>query len=181
MGYFSEMGTTWAPMDDGTIILLNNITKFSTYMKKFSEDPHNVLQYKVGNGERPDQVSYRAYGSVNYWWTILLLNNISNVRDQWALSQSQLEEHIAEKYPFSSFSDIHHYVTPEGHIADIENLRYINNYKYTEKQVVKQYELVPVTIYDFEYANNENKRDILIIDPDQIFRVAAKYKELMNE
>lgn len=181
MGYFSEMGTEWITLDNGNTLLMNNITKFTTYMKNFSEDPHNVLQYRVGNGERPEQVSYKAYGTVSYWWTILLLNDIMNVRDQWALSQDQLETHIAEKYPFSDPGDVHHYVTPEGFVADFEGINMDNGYKYTDHNlIIDQYQLTPVSIYDFEYQSNENKRDIMIIDPDKIFSVASKYKELMN-
>jgi hypothetical protein len=36
--------------------------------------------YRVKSSDllRPDIISYKCYGSVDYWWIILLVNNITN-------------------------------------------------------------------------------------------------------
>ena len=35
-------------------------------------------KYDVFEGERPEDVAYKAYGSTDYFWVITLLNNIVN-------------------------------------------------------------------------------------------------------
>jgi len=39
-------------------------------------------QYSVQNeAKRPDLISYRFYGTTNYWWIVMLYNNILSVEE----------------------------------------------------------------------------------------------------
>jgi hypothetical protein len=55
---------------------------------------------QILDGERPDQLSYRLYGSTIYYWTFFLLNDNLRLGEglQWPLSQKQLEKKIAIDY-----------------------------------------------------------------------------------
>lgn len=47
--------------------------------------------------ERPDQLSYKLYGDVNYYWTFLLLND--HIRRQgWPVQQVELNNWIRSRY-----------------------------------------------------------------------------------
>jgi len=53
----------------------------------------------VIEGERPDTLSQRLYGTPWYHWTFFLLNsNIKNIWNDWPMSTAQLREYSGKKY-----------------------------------------------------------------------------------
>ena len=59
--------------------------------------------YNIKNGERPDVVSYKLYNSVNYHWTFSLLNPwLVDVRKDWPMSNTELEDYVNEKYKYDA-------------------------------------------------------------------------------
>tara|TARA_B100000287_G_scaffold176439_1_gene166430 strand:+ start:2570 stop:3280 length:711 start_codon:yes stop_codon:yes gene_type:complete len=56
--------------------------------------------YDVNDGERPDHVAKRIYGSADYYWTFFLVNQeMKNLFTDWPMSYSQLEDHVNLNYP----------------------------------------------------------------------------------
>lgn len=62
----------------------------------------NVLMYKsyhIQDGERPDHVSIKLYGTGDYYWTLFMVNeDIVNTFADWPCSRSELEKKIDDKY-----------------------------------------------------------------------------------
>lgn len=55
-------------------------------------------EYVILPGERPDSLSFKAYRDPKYFWTILLLNNITNMNTEWPLDDDELDTFIINKY-----------------------------------------------------------------------------------
>lgn len=55
-------------------------------------------QYTILPGERPDSLSFKAYRDPRFFWTILLLNNITNMNTEWPLDDDELDTFILNKY-----------------------------------------------------------------------------------
>lgn len=56
--------------------------------------------YEVGDGERPDHVSQKLYGTPDYYWTFFLVNpEMKNLFNDWPMSTEQIEDHIDLLYP----------------------------------------------------------------------------------
>ena len=55
-------------------------------------------EYIVKPGESPDSLSYTAYNDPSYFWTILLLNNITDLNTEWPLDSDELDTYIHKKY-----------------------------------------------------------------------------------
>ena len=124
MAYFKPMGSVWHTLPNGEIVLLNDVTVFADFPKLWKDDARVQLQYVIRDGELPHMISDRLYGSVELWWTILKVNDIYDLENQWPRSQSQLSKYIASKYPGKTLDDIHHYVNAHGLVADLLSLRY---------------------------------------------------------
>lgn len=180
MAYFREFGTQWIKLDTGETVLLTDITKFATFVKEWKRDERLFLTYDIKDEERVDQISYHVYDTVDYWWTILLFNNIYDIENQWPRSEKALREHIATTYPFNNFGDIHHYETIDGIYADLLALRLEYNIQDTN-ELIGTFGLIPISIYDHEYIINESKRSIKIVDPDMIGMVVSQFTELMKQ
>lgn len=63
----------------------------------------NVLLYKtytIQEGERPDHVATKLYGSADYYWTFLMVNeNLVNIYKDWPLTRSEMLDKFKMKYP----------------------------------------------------------------------------------
>jgi hypothetical protein len=57
-------------------------------------------QERILNGERPDQLSTRLYGSPNYFWTFFIINPHLRLGEslQWPLEENLLREKLAFDY-----------------------------------------------------------------------------------
>lgn len=54
--------------------------------------------YTILSGETPDSIAYNKLGNSDWYWTILLLNNITDTDKQWPLANDELEKFIENKY-----------------------------------------------------------------------------------
>ena len=73
--------------------LANNITLFD--------------KYDVIEGEKPEDVAYKAYGDADYFWVITLVNNIVNRYYDWPLDEFSFQQFVKDKY--ANPDGIHHY------------------------------------------------------------------------
>ena len=81
-----------------TRIILKNIT--SRVIKKLSpvDDKNLFYNYTMADGETIETISENLYGTVNYYWTFMLVNDRYDRFYDFPLSYSQLIEAIKEKY-----------------------------------------------------------------------------------
>lgn len=177
--YFSQMGTAWINYQDGTTRLTNDITKFVTFKNLWKNDPRVQLQYQIKDGDMTHTISNNLYGTVDHWWTVQLFNDIWNFDDQWPRSYDGLNKYIAKKYPLNDPGDVHHYVAANGTVVDLLAVKIKYNVS-ADRDAIYVANLTPVTIYDYEQAVNEQKRNIILIDPDYIDVVVTQYESLMK-
>ena len=64
-------------------------------------------KFDVHEGEKPEDVAYKAYGDADYFWVITLVNNIVNRYYDWPLDEYNFQQYVADKY--SNPDGIHHY------------------------------------------------------------------------
>ena len=68
--------------------------------KSFKDDITFYTFYNVQDGERPDVVSTKLYGTPDYYWTFFMLNdNLVNLHKDWPLSTSDALHLVDKKYP----------------------------------------------------------------------------------
>ena len=68
-------------------------------------------QYLIEGDDRPDNVASKVYGDANLDWVVLTTNNVINVRDEWPMSQNDLQNYLTNKYTTAELSYVHHYET----------------------------------------------------------------------
>ena len=139
-------------------------------------------RYKIQNGERPDQISYKFYGDEQFYWIILQVNEIIDYYQQWPLSETELGEFVNKKYGGAVGSKkIHHYETVATYDeATPSNLMLPGGLKVPENfvftypvtpggDVYKTSRPIGVTNYDYERELNDAKSDIFILDKKYIY------------
>ena len=54
--------------------------------------------YTIQEGETPDSIAYNKFGDSEWFWTILILNNITDMNSMWPMSAEELDKYITTKY-----------------------------------------------------------------------------------
>jgi len=116
-------------------------------------------EYDIRDGETPEHIAERIYGSPLYHWVVMLCNDKYSYIDDFPLTIPQLEKHITAKYGSKKY-DVHHYVDANGYIVDSTKGTSISN-------------------YDYEFQLNETKRRIKLISPTLLDTIIKNFKDLI--
>jgi len=79
-------------------VLVKDITRKTKFVEKYLSDPKVFLPYTVQEGERPEDIAYYYYGSVDATWLVLLANNIVDPYFDWYMDEEQFNKYLIEKY-----------------------------------------------------------------------------------
>ena len=151
-------------------------------------------RYKVEGDERPDNVSETVYGKDTLDWVILLSNNIIDVKNEWPLTQLQLNEFLNEKYTPQQLVSIHHYETlelrdnknqlilPAGITVDENfNMEYMSGGQIrSTNSLVDGRPIKAVTFFDHENELNDRKRNINVLKPEFLGVFIKEFERIMK-
>lgn len=93
--------------DDNTFKLVPDIFRRIKVRNKIKNNISLYDKYDVGEGETPESVAFKIYGSTDYFWIICLMNNIVNRFYDWPLNEFAFQRYVEDKY--SNPDGIHHY------------------------------------------------------------------------
>lgn len=152
-------------------------------------------QYKIVGDERPDNVAEKVYGDDNLDWVILMSNNIIDVKNEWPMTQSDLNTYTNEKYTQKELTYIHHYETIE--FRDRNNQLLVPAGKIVDESFTIEYYLGEsglrnngqlktaspirsVNNYENEVEINNKKRTINVIKEDVLGLFLKDFNRIMK-
>jgi len=146
---------------------------------KIRDDLQNVFtifnKYSIVDGTRPELVALEMYGSVEYDWVVIISAGITNLRDQWPLSNKDLYNYCERIYG-NELNDIHHYETievkdskgrlilPSGQIVN-SNFTIPNP---TSPLLNPLNPVIGVSNYEYETKKNNDKSLIYLLKPQYL-------------
>ena len=164
-------------------------------------------KYTIRDGERPDTMAERLYGTSERDWIIVLTAGITNIRNDWPLSNYDLYRYVEAKYG-TDLNAIHHYETIEvrdnkGRLILPAGQRVDQNFTIPtpyDASATNFYvgvrpqsdnidyrsvnsDINPVTgvsNYEYETQLNESKRRIEVMKPIYLQQFLNDMRELMN-
>lgn len=109
--------------------------------------PGNVffINYSIKDGDTPENIAYRLWYDSSLSWVICLINNIIDPFFDWPLRSDELLAYVKNKYGNDSVNSIHHYVK-DGYVVNRSD----------------DPALTTVSNYEYEFALNEEKRQIFL-------------------
>ncbi len=101
MKYFRNFSTIdYDMLGDGKTRQITDVFRKARIDPRFLDDITFYTYYTIRNGERPDTVSYKLYGRIDYHWTFGLLNpTLLEIRNDWPMNTIELQDYVYEKYP----------------------------------------------------------------------------------
>ena len=154
---------------------VTNIMQRVRFKPSVLENITDYYPYYVREGERPDIVSFNTYGTVAYSYLILLINNIVDPLFDWPLPSRQFENYIIEQYGSVSAAQStnkYYYQIVRAEVARTGVSKRVPEYKIIVDQTTYNSLDASVrsaqNVYDYEVEQNDNKREIKLINPDFI-------------
>ena len=165
-------------------------------------------KYTVKSGQTPDEIAYELLGDTEHYWTILLINNITDTQTQWPFDDYELDKIIEDRY--GNLADkIRHWETKEvkdsydnivldsGIIIEVfSNTTAQNASSYTPtwswtyaysrsdsavtERTLTGSDLYPTTNREYEHQLNDLKREIWIPQPSSISMMESEIEELLE-
>ena len=154
---------------------VTNIMQRVRFKPSVLENITDYYPYYVREGERPDIVSFNTYGTVAYSYLILLVNDIVDPLFDWPLPSRQFENYIIEQYGSVSAAQStnkYYYQIVRAEVSRTGVSERVPEYKIIVDQTTYNSLDASVrsaqNVYDYEVEQNDNKREIKLINPDFI-------------
>ena len=172
---------------DSDYLLVKNIWRRAQILVEYKTQITLFTEENVRDGERPEDVAARLYRNPFYNWTILVINDITDVYSQWPKSVTQLQNFINDKYD-NPMATKHHVTTevkdakdniivPAGKVV-------ASNYQisyYDGSTTVTATPVASVTNATYETELNSKKQNIQVVKPELIEDFVSVYYEISNK
>lgn len=192
--YFSNF-----PIVDYTGVKIRDILRRTGFVEENLSNPYVFLPYTVKEGEKPEDIAYNYYGTVDATWLVLLANGITDPYTGWPLSEELFSEYLIKKYEVQSGKKGYEIVSWTQNETTDENILYYRKVTGAGKNILvtpESFAVIyvddvavgravepgysPYRIYDYERDENDNKREILVIENRFYQQIAKEFKKLIR-
>ena len=172
---------------DSDYLLVKNIWRRAQILVEYKTQITLFTEENVKDGERPEDVATRLYRNPFYNWTILVINDITDVYSQWPKSVQQLQDFINQKYDNPMATK--HHVTTEvkdavGNIVVPAGKVVPSNFQiayYNGSTTITATPVASITNASYETELNSKKQNIQVVKPELIEDFVSVYYEIANK
>ena len=175
-------------------IRVKNLFRRAKIREDLFANVHEFDKFEIIGDDRPDTVSEEIYGTPNLDWVILMSNNIIDIKNEWPMTQYDLNTYLNEKYTQQQLIDIHHYETlelrdgkdrliiPAGQTVDEDwSLEYFDGTMLRNTDLLAGGRPVrSVSFFEYEMNKNDEKRNINILKKDTLRMFMKDFKRIMK-
>jgi hypothetical protein len=209
--YFNYFPKTpyYKSMDSKSLDIVTNITTRFNFDNRFRQNAATYYKYKIKDGETPEILASKLYGSPEKHWVILSLNNIVDPIFEWPLPYRSFSKFIESKYIGNASgsqtglewatANIYGYFkvvtrnNPSTATTNVNRIKLDANTYNSTVESTTNYTLedgtsltVAITketktYYEYEQEINENKRLISILKPEFVTEIEAELISTMKD
>ena len=128
--------------------------------------------YDILSGQTPEEIADKLYDDPQLHWVILMVNDITDRYHQWPLNENQFLAYINDKY--DNVDATHHY--------EIEQTSGNTTLKIDiGTDNTGHSGATAITNYEYELAQENEKRQIRLLDPRYVGAFVEEFELLMGE
>jgi hypothetical protein len=171
-------------------VRVRDITRRVAFSQKKLRDPLLFLPYTIRENEKAEDLAHNYYGSVDYTWLVLMANDMLDPYTDWPLNTEMLNRYFIDTYAeISGAADYDVIAWGQSEmIADNIIFYYKSN---EQNKVIRvgpetftleaalQAGWSAMRIYDYEFALNEEKRNIQLIDKLYKDKIDNEFRKLI--
>lgn len=144
------------------LILVKDITKNVRVRTAILSNVTLFDEYDIVDGETPEIIAEKIYGSSEYHWVVMLCNQRYDWIQDFPLSYYELDKYITQKYGAGNEDATHHYINNDGYQVDSSNA-----------------EATSVSNRQYEEGKNEEKRRIKLVSPTLLFQILDQFDDIV--
>jgi|TARA_B100001245_G_scaffold131961_1_gene97769 hypothetical protein len=176
MTYFSQFPKMLYDIKgDRNYKLIPDIFRRIKVRSKLRDEISLLDSYTIEDGDKPETVAFKVYGSTDYFWVVCLMNNIRNVYYDWPLDSYAFEQFLNDKY--DEPDGIHHYEKIQLSGKQIGDGPGDNSHKIEVNSDTPG--AGPVTNFEYERRLQDNKREIKILDEQYLSTFIDEFNALL--
>jgi hypothetical protein len=191
MGYFRELPNlqyqSFVPgkTSSGDYVLAKNLFRRAKLVDEVYDFATVFTKYEIQEGERPDIVAEKLYGSSELDWVVLITAGITRIRDEWPLSSYQLYNYSENKYG-KDLNAVRFYETTE--VRDSSNRLILPAGKVVDKDftipnpkdpVLTLNPVVGISNYEYETRKNGEKSIIYVLRREYLQQFLNDMRDIM--
>jgi hypothetical protein len=182
----------------GELVWVTDIFRRTAPIQNLLKNKQLFYNYHINEGETPEMIADRTYGSSKYHWVVNLINNITDPLLDWPKDYANLVAYINDTYGSvaNAASGIHHYTMTQSKVDSLGNSSeatfIIDLTKYNTLTG-----LVPVVTifsggatvtvtttrstvdnYTYEIEANEAKREIILLKESYLPQITSELESL---
>ena len=156
---------------DGNVNVIPDIFRRIKLKNKIRDNLVILDKYDLTDGEKPEDVAFKIYGSVDYYWVVLLVNNVVDRYYDWPF-----EKYVNDKY--AEPGAIHHFEVKQtsGRQEGLEPEDYSHFIEVNADHPGAQ----SVSNYEYEQRLQNKKRQIKILNPDYLSSFIEEFEKLIR-
>lgn len=168
--YFSNFRTLYYNGE-----LSRNIMTKARFFRDVINTYSAFYPYTIINNERADVIAHKYYGDSNYDWLVYFSNELVDPYFEWVMTDSQFYKFIVNKY--GSIQTAKQTIVYYKYNTSVDSQDVGFDYKVDYKMVPGTWNFLstqekgfwtPVYAYDDEFARNEDRRTIKLIDNELV-------------
>ena len=153
--------------------LVTNLLRRVQMKKGLKESAALFDLYDIMGEDTPESVSEQYYGDQQYYWIILLFNDVKDRFYDWPLTAGQFEKYVQDKY--SDVNAIHHYEVAQSSGATSS---FDDSHKIKVNNIVSG--ATAVSNVEYEQKLQDKKSRIKLIKPEFLELITQEFKTLIG-
>jgi hypothetical protein len=208
MYYFNTLPKITQSVDNYTVSSVNLVAR-NYFITNLLKQVTLFYDYDIKEIDSPDNMADRYYRNSYRYWLFMYANNSLHPQWDWPLTPNQFEKYLLDKYQSEAdklnvsvleyaASTFHHYekdiITTDSNnlqtqviTIQIDEEEYNNITDLSEKVAVfndgtivkKTIQKREISVYDYEYQTNEDKRRIKILNSNFVSQAEKEFEKLM--
>lgn len=197
MLYFDTLPKIISYDNQGVGRIFTNLLARASVIPEFLKNPAIYYSYDIQEGDTPEIIAHKYYGDSYRYWIILFANELLDPQWNWPVSGTVFNDYLLQKYPETNLNNFHNFekiITTIDHgtntttvqkvvIGDDEYNTMIpstKTFSLPTGDVTVTLDRNIVSIYDYEYALNESKRTIQILNSNYVNQIETEFANLMS-
>tara|TARA_E500000075_G_C6972699_1_gene311848 strand:- start:1025 stop:1561 length:537 start_codon:yes stop_codon:yes gene_type:complete len=148
-------------------------------VKARSKIINNVVlldDYDIQEGDKPEDVAFKAYGDARYFFVVCLVNNIVNRYYDWPLDEYNFQKFVEDKYENPNAA--HHYEITQSSGKQKGDGPSDYDHKIEVNSTEPGAEMI--SNIDYERREQDKKRTIKMLEPQYLNAFVTEFKKMIN-
>lgn len=196
MKYFNVLPKIAITSQKGTTQVARNIMARTSVVPSIMKNPLLYYSYDIQEGDTPEIVADKYYGSSYRYWIVMLSNQLFDPLWDWPLNYNNFISYLNDKYANSDINAIQSYqktITQQDTFGNVTTntvtigqdeynslTPYTKTLNFPSGSITVNVDKSTLSFYDYEFQQNEAKRNIKLLNKVYAQQLETELQNLMR-